>query len=573
MLKITLRRRALSALAALCCCSGLLQAQSFNPLVIPDTVSGKHINLYLRNGHKKYFTGDSTTTQFYSLSPTAHSNHEMWGPTVIVNKGDSVYMHVHNMLADTTTVHWHGMHLPGEMDGGPHQPINPGTTWNPYWKMMNNAATYWFHPHLHMMSEMQLLYGMGSFMIVRDSEERALALPRTYGIDDIPLSLSDRAFSSNQISVKPYGDTMMVNGVIRPEVSVPAQVVRFRMLNGSTERSYNVGFSDSRTFYVITSDGGLLNAPVPVTKYLLSAGERIEILVNFSGQANSNLYMKAFNSSLAQTIPGGDVFPSGPFVNALARKDFNVMHIKVGAATANAITAIPAALTTVTRFNTANATVNRTVTISDSTIPGVQGATFVINHHLYNPSYFDYTVPFNSTEIWTISNSGNFSHPFHIHDVEFNIVSRNGSTPPDAEMGWKDVVLVKAGETVKFITQFADFGSLSHPYMFHCHIALHEDEGMMGQFLVRPNPAAVIPKAEILAINLYPNPASDKITLTLPAGFQAEHVSISNMLGSEVMRLTGSQTSFSVSELAAGMYAVQVTGASGEKWVQRIVKQ
>lgn len=88
----------------------------------------------------------------------------------------------------------------------------------------------------------------------------------------------------------PYGDSMMVNGTLRPQYTIPAQVVRFRILNGAIERSYNLGFSDNRTFYVITSDGGLLSSPVALTRYLLHAGERIEILVNCSGQSGTNIF-------------------------------------------------------------------------------------------------------------------------------------------------------------------------------------------------------------------------------------------------------------------------------------------
>ncbi|MBK8735204.1 MAG: hypothetical protein IPL98_04655 [Saprospiraceae bacterium] len=94
---------------------------------------------------------------------------------------------------------------------------------------------------------------------------------------------------------------------------MPAQVVRFRILNAAIERSFNLGFSDGRNFAVISSDGGLLNAPVTVTKYLLHAGERIEILVNLSGQKGTSVDLQAFNSLLGNNIPGGEQFTQGPF--------------------------------------------------------------------------------------------------------------------------------------------------------------------------------------------------------------------------------------------------------------------
>ncbi len=461
-------------------------AQNYNPLWIPDTLSGKEFNLTMEEGHEHWF-GPNSLVMTAGFNPQT-TGHYFWGPTLIIRKGDTVKMNVTNNLKDTTTVHWHGMHLPAIMDGGPHQPIAPGATWKPYWKVMNNAATYWYHPHLHMMAQEQLLMGLGGMMIVRDADEDKLALPRTYGVDDIPLALSDRAFTTaGEISIEPYGDSMQVNGVIRAEYTVPSQVVRFRILNASTERSYNLGFSDGRKFSVITSDGGLLNSPVELSRYLLSSGERIEILVNFGADKGKSVKLRAFNSVLPQNIPGGDRFPNGPFANILARIDFDVLNINIGNPTANPITTIPTQLAIVAPLKEADAFVTRKLTISDTMIPGNTGTSFVLNRRLFDENYIDYKVGLNNTEIWEIANSGNFAHPFHIHDVQFNVLTRNGQVAKPEEAGWKDVVLVKARETVRFIARFDDFADSTAPYMFHCHIALHEDEGMMGQFVVVDN--------------------------------------------------------------------------------------
>ena len=456
--------------------SQVLFAQ-YNTLWIPDTLSGTTFNLNIKDTFSQIRPGQQTIT--------AGINNKFWGPTLFFNKGDTVHMNVRNYLNDSTTLHWHGMHLPAVMDGGPHQVIPPGTLWQPYWKVANNAATYWYHPHLHEMTQDQITKGIGGLIIVRDAVESALPLPRKYGVDDIPLVLTDRDFTTaNQFSVVPYGDSSMVNGVLSPQYTIPSQVVRFRILNAAIERSYNLGFSDNRSFYVITSDGGLLNAPVSLTRYLLHAGERIEILVNCTGQSGTSFNLKAYNSALTQTIPGGDVFPNGPFANALARIDFNVLHLNVGPQTSNPITTIPSALTTVSTIPAANASVTRFLTISDTTIAGIPGATFILNHRLFNINYNNYSVPLDNTEIWQITNSGNFGHPFHIHDVEFNILSVAGAAPAAAQAGWKDVVYVPSQSTVKFIAKFDDYADNIHPFMFHCHISLHEDEGMMGQFVV-----------------------------------------------------------------------------------------
>ena len=104
---------------------------------------------------------------------------------MIWNKGDIVHINLTNRLQDSTTMHWHGMHLPAVMDGGPHQVVPPSTIWQPFWQVTNNAGLYWYHPHLHEMTEEQISSGLGGLIIVRDNIESALSLPRKYGIDDI----------------------------------------------------------------------------------------------------------------------------------------------------------------------------------------------------------------------------------------------------------------------------------------------------------------------------------------------------------------------------------------------------
>ncbi len=539
-----------------------LSAQSYNTLWIPDTLTGTTFNLNLKDTFSQILPGNQTIT--------AGINGKFWGPTLFFNKGDTVHMNVHNYLNDSTTIHWHGFHLPSVMDGGPHQVIPPGTVWQPYWKVTNNASTYWYHPHLHEMTMSQITKGLGGLIIVRDAIESALALPRTYGVDDIPLVLTDRDINTqNQFVEVPYGDSMMVNGTLRPQFSVPAQVVRFRILNAAIERSYNLGFSDNRTFYVIASDGGLISTPVPLTRYLLHAGERIEILVNCTGQTGTAVDLKAFNSTLTQNIPGGDLFPNGPFANYLARIDFNILHLNIGAQTANPITSIPTTLTTVNTIPTANANITRSLTISDTTIAGVTGAAFIINHKLFDINYNNYYVPINNTEIWQITNSGNFGHPFHIHDVEFNIISVNGSAPTAAQAGWKDVVFVPARSgpnnpsIVKFIAKFEDYADTIHPFMYHCHISLHEDEGMMGQFVVTATTTGINEQQQKAKdFFLYPNPANNKLFVSFsdPSSI-VYYIKIDNALGKTIYMLPRPllQNGIDISHLASGVYILQLT--------------
>lgn len=542
-----------------------LHAQ-YNTLWIPDTLSGTNFDLTIKDTFAQLTPGNQTIT--------GGINGKFWGPTLFFNKGDTVHMNVHNKLNEATTIHWHGFHFPAVMDGGPHQVIPPGTIWQPYWKVTNNASTYWYHPHLHEMTMDHITKGIGGLIIVRDDEEAALPLPRTYGVDDIPLVLTDRDFDAQeQFVVVPYGDSMMVNGTLRPQTGVPAQAVRFRILNGAIERSYNIGFSDNRNFSIICSDGGLLNAPVTLNRYVLHAGERIEILVDFSGQAGQSVDLKAYNASLPNFVAGSENFPNGPFANYLGKKDFNMLHLNVGAPTANPVTAIPATLKTNVLLDPADADITRVITMSDSmgvTNPTILGPNaFIINHKLFDIDYIEYEVPMGNTEIWEIRSTSGFGHPFHIHDVEFNILSINGAAPPPAQAGWKDVVFVPRGQTVRFIARFEDYADALHPFMYHCHIVLHEDEGMMGQFVVTDAPSGTLESVEDAGnILLYPNPATDRLYVSFSEPeMQAYYVRIINALGKTMYMLPQPQlqNGIDIGHFPTGAYFLQLTDEKTKK--------
>jgi hypothetical protein len=177
--------------------------------------------------------------------------------------------------------------------------------------------------------------------------------------------------------------------------------------------------------------------------------------------------------------------------------------------------------------------------------------------------YINHTIPLNQTEIWELISTSIFAHPFHIHDVEFYILTINGALPPAEQRGWKDVILVRSNQTVRFIARFDDYADAEHPFMYHCHIALHEDEGMMGQFVVTEQPTQLpsMKLAESYA-TLYPNPASESIMVALsnPAN-QVYYISIKNMQGKTVMMLPQPELNkgIDIGELPAGMYIMEFT--------------
>jgi bilirubin oxidase len=543
--------------------SQIVNAQSYNTMWIPDTLSGTTFDLNILDTSAVFKPGYTTIT--------GGINGKFWGPTLFVNKGDTVHMNVRNLSNDSTTIHWHGMHLPAVMDGGPHQIIPPGTLWQPFWKITNQAATYWYHPHLHEMSQEHITRGVGGFLIVRDSDEAALDLPRKYGVDDIPIVITDRDFNSQmQFSIVPYGDSIMANMTLRAQYPVPAQMVRLRLLNGAIETSYNLGFSDNRSFYVIGTDGGLLNAPVLISgntpRYLLSAGERIEILVNCSGQSGSSFFLKAYNQSLGGFIPGGESFPNGPFASFLGHTNYNIVKFNVGAQTSNPITAAPSALVNNVYPSEASSQFTRIITFSDSTgvtsVPILGPNAFILGHKLFDFDYINHTIPLNQTEIWELKSTSIFGHPFHIHDVEFYILTINGATPPAEQRGWKDVILVKGGNTIRFIAKFDDYADPIHPFMYHCHIALHEDEGMMGQFVVEDASLSIAPSIQSDDdFTIYPNPVQDRIYIHQenPSN-EVYYVTVRNMLGRALMMLPKPdiKQGIDVSSFKSGMYIIEI---------------
>jgi blue copper oxidase len=546
------------------------QAQ-YNTLWIPDTISGTNFNLTLRDTFAQFLPGQQTIT--------AGINGKFWGPTLFFNDGDTVQMNVTNNLNDSTTIHWHGFHLPAVMDGGPHQIIPPGTVWQPYWKVKNRAATYWYHPHLHMMAEQQMTEGMGGLIIVRDATESALALPRTYGVDDIPIILTDRRFdASNQFEVSHYGDTMMTNFTLNAQYNLPAQMVRMRVLNAATERFYNIGFSDNRSFYVITADGGLLDAPVALTRLTMGPGERVEILVDFTGQSGQSFDLKAYNSTLTNAIPGGEPvnFPVPEFQNDLGKRDFNILHINVTAQTANPITTMPATLTTNTFWPTASATVNRTLSFNAVNGPQYPPGLSLIDNTAFDINVINKTVNVGDVELWTLTNTSNVAHPFHIHDIQFYITEKNGAAAPAYEQGWKDVVWVPSGQTVKFIGKFEDYTDPVRPFMYHCHIAFHEDGGMMGQFVVTGTVGVKDETDAPFSVTLMPNPASNRLFIKTADNTEVYYVKVIDNAGRTVLMLPqpALQSGIDISALQAGMYFVQVTDMQTRYVVtERFIKQ
>jgi blue copper oxidase len=546
-----------------------------NALFIPDTLVGSSINLSLQEGSVNFYPGLATQTMGV--------NGNLLGPTLILNKTETVTMNVTNNLMDSSTIHWHGMHVSSLNDGSPHIVISPGSTWSPVIPVMDWAGTYWYHPHLHSHTHEQVQKGIAGLIIVRDNTESALALPRSYGIDDIPLVIQTKAFdATNQIiTLETALDTsLMINGTIDPFVGVPEQVVRFRVLNGSSERVYNIGLSNNQTFYQIASDGGLLTSPVSLTRLRLSPGERAELLINFSGLLGQSVQLVSYGAELPSAIYGatqpgmgaGQVIPNYAS-NPLNGANFQLIDFNIIAATVNAITAIPTTLVTHAPWLAANSNITRTLTFSPQNMgPTAINGPFMFDMTMFDMMMINQYVPYNNTEIWTLTNNTPIAHPFHIHDVQFYILDINGIAPPLNQQGRKDVILVPAGGgIVRFITKFEDFYNDTVPYMYHCHMLTHEDGGMMGQFIVQAPPVGINEINFTNSGNLFPNPVINNLTISELDANQT--IKLVDLSGKDVFSQFTEQTAaiLNLSSLVSGVYFVVYTHEKNTE-IRKIIK-
>lgn len=450
--------------------SGVLEAQ--NPLTIPSALTGPIYDLTMQRGEVDF--------GFRNLTPTAGYNGDFLGPTLIMSRGDDVQMNVTNELGEITTNHWHGMHVAPEDDGGPHTKINPGETWSPAFTVMDGGATMWYHPHLHHVTNRHVTLGLAGMILVRDEIETSANLPRTYGVDEFPIFLMDRLVGfEGQFIVAGLGDTLMINGTLDPYLEVPAQMVRFRMVNASAERGYHFGLSGGQSFQLIGTDGGLLERPLTKDRMLVMPGERLDVVVDLTAAQGSTVDLMAFNSEInGNDIPGSVNGPGGG--NVLNGLDLKLVELRVGAPTDDAVTELPTELQAVPRLTEAQATHTRTVRMT-----GNPPSPFFLDGAPFDHDIINQIIELNAVEIWEIVNETNYAHPFHIHDVQFFILDIDGEPPPPEFAGRKDTIIVRRDSTVRFIAVFDDHANPHVPYMYHCHVLTHEDEGMMGQFIVQ----------------------------------------------------------------------------------------
>lgn len=478
--------------------SELSQSKAFyKPLGIPSILNSvdidpntKEFNLTIQKGKVSFENNLNTNTYGY--------NGDFLGPVIRVKSGKSVKINVKNNLDEDSTIHWHGLSVNGDMDGGPHQVIKAGEEWHPSFKIDQQAGTYWFHPHTLEKTGEQVYKGLAGLFIVDDNTSESLEIPKTYGVDDIPLILQDRRFDkTGAFSYKTsmidndgmLGDSFLVNGVIKPYFEVTKNKIRFRLLNGSNARVYNIALNDNTNFSQIATDGGFLEKPVSLNSVMLGNGERAEVVIDFSKyKTGDSVILKSLPFEVKEKMQAS---LEGRIDNG---KEIELMKFVIKDRTDKNLP-LPTTLANIDKLAEANASKTRVFTLSDmnmSNMLGMNGmhmmatsmsSMFTINDKTFDMSRIDENIKLNDTEIWKITNKSQMgmSHPFHIHGVQFQILSRSDKAVNDNEKGWKDTVLIQPDEEVKIIAKFKNQGM----FMYHCHNLEHEDAGMMGMYEVK----------------------------------------------------------------------------------------
>lgn len=552
--------------------SSYISAQ--NPLAIPSTLTGTNISLTLQEGTTIFHAGITTNTM--------GANGDLLGPTLILDKGDFVSFSVNNQLNDTTTMHWHGMHVSSENDGGPHTKILPGSIWSPQFNILDKAGTFWYHPHLHHHTDKHVSKGIAGMILVRDNEEVWMNLPLTYGVDEFPIIMQTKGFdAAGQIEVHTEMDTsVMVNGTINPIVNFPAQVVRLRVLNGSSQRVMDVGFTGNKPFSLIGTDGGLLTTPVSLTRYRMAPGQRADILIDLSSDLGQNFQLMSYGSELPNGVygaiqPGIQTFQviPGYVNNPLNGSNFQLLDINVVSQTTSPILTIPTTLANFTPLDENTASLTRDITFSVSPTAVDFTGPFLINNTSFDMNIIRDTIQYGATEIWRVTNNTGMAHPFHIHDVQFFILTINGIAPPQELQGYNDVVLIPGGFTeVRFIAKFDDFLS-PVPYMYHCHMLTHEDHGMMGQFIVSGVVPLDIPETliDLKKIIITPNPTKGELNISKLKNIKTIRIkSIDGKLIKEI--IVNNRLTLKINmDTNKGIYFLEIINNNGMKSIRKII--
>ena len=433
------------------------------------------------------------------------------GPTYIARYGEPMLVRNFNELPvpgqnggfgiPSVSTHLHNGHTPSESDGYPCDFFSPyfsgtgnGAFYDHHYPNvlaggdpLESMGTLWYHDHRVDFTAQNVYKGLAGFFLMFNTQDTGdettgFRLPAPYAVHDIPMMFNDKVFDANTGQLffdlanldGILGDKFLVNGKVQPFFTVSPRRYRFRWLNGGPSRFYQLFFTDANNlnasvpFWQIAGDGNLLPNPLQMTSVSLGVAERADVVMDFTGMAGKTFYIE---NRLIQTNG------RGPTRRLTAAGQGNLL-LKIQV-TGPAVTDNSLPLSASTTFyslppaSRSEARITRTFKFDRA------GGQWVVNRKVMQCGVTRLRVKRNTAEIWVLQNSGNWAHPVHIHFEEFQMLTRNGATPPVGERGRKDVVRLLTGDTVELFFRFRDFTGL---YPMHCHNLIHEDHAMMLQW-------------------------------------------------------------------------------------------
>lgn len=449
------------------------------------------------------------------------------GSVLRFRRGQRIRVRFRNDLDEPSIVHWHGLDVPEAADGHPRLAVGPGREYAYDFEVVNRAGTYWYHPHPHMRTAAQAYHGLAGVVIVSDPEDEALRLPS--GDRELILVLQDRRIDASNQLVYPaamdgaamsgasrpatpgrgvggmgmrgvaggmgammetvngwLGDRLLVTGRPHPATRVQRGAYRVRLLNGSNARIYRLALDGGVPLTVIGADGGLLEHARTQTTITLAPGQRVDTLIDFSGQtAGARVVLRSLTFPVEAVGRVGMMGETSPLPQG-APLDVMTFEIAGGAAQPTVrlpdrLCAPPAA------WQPATTAPVRRVPLTFMRMQWlIAGRTFAMDEVAD-----DETVAAGATQVWEFHNQPNpmgmaMAHPMHVHGTQFRVLSRSGADAHPLRAGIvdtpaTDTVLVLPGETVRIQLTFSRYPGL---YLYHCHILEHEDMGMMRNFRI-----------------------------------------------------------------------------------------
>jgi FtsP/CotA-like multicopper oxidase with cupredoxin domain len=397
------------------------------------------------------------------------------GPLIRAHVGDRLIVHFKNSLPEETTVHWHGIRLPANMDGVPghtQPPVKTGGTFD-YSFVLPDAGLFWYHPHVT--SAVQVGNGLYGAILVEDAAGDA-AVASQLG-DETVIQLSDIDITASGALGDPayggdfgtlfgrMGETLLVNGRIRPTLLARAGLrQRWRIVNSAKSRYFQLAL-DGNTFTRIGTDGGFIESPVTTDELVVITGGRADVVVVPNGQPGTTATVRwvPYDRGYGATY----MIPEIPLFDIKFVADEPYVEKE----------AVPAHLRTIAPIDLSTAKARfLSLTLDQSTGKVVMG----INGQ---PSWEAAALEAlaNDTEVWTVENTMDWNHPFHLHGFFFQPLDpATGAPLPSPE--WYDTFDVPHNKTVQFAVKYDDREGM---WMFHCHILDHADAGMMGMLMLR----------------------------------------------------------------------------------------